>query len=295
VDSPLPLRMRGASNPYGPGVEWCYRRFILEGGVADRVFISAKLEDNPHLDMAAYELSLKELGPVAYRQLRFGDWTVRPEGGLFRSEWFADRLIDRGALPGALRLCRYWDLAATEAGRGADPDYTCGALLGRTKEGTWYVIDVVRTRSSPLDVERLVARTAQADRVWATGGRTDPLAIRMEQEPGSAGVNVIDRYRREILVAFDFRGVRSSGSKEVRAAPVAARAEAGDLWVCRGSWNTAFLDELAAFPSGSHDDQVDALAGAYAHLAQTRAVPIVAPAFDEGPSYWRMGWPGEDW
>ena len=29
--SQIPLRMRAASNPYGPGAEWVYRRFILEG------------------------------------------------------------------------------------------------------------------------------------------------------------------------------------------------------------------------------------------------------------------------
>jgi phage terminase large subunit-like protein len=31
----------------------------------------------------------------------------------------------------------------------------------------------------------------------------------------------------------------------------------------RGEWNAALLDELAAFPNGQHDDQVDACAGAF--------------------------------
>ena len=62
--SRVPLRMRAASNPYGPGLEWCHRRFILEAREHDRVFIPAHLEDNPHLD-ASYEDSLKELGPTS--------------------------------------------------------------------------------------------------------------------------------------------------------------------------------------------------------------------------------------
>jgi phage terminase large subunit-like protein len=67
----------------------------------------------------------------------------------------------------------------------------------------------------------------------------------MEQEPGSAGATVIDHYRRQVLGPHDFKGVRCTGSKETRAAPVAARIQAGDVFCCRGSWNTELLDELA--------------------------------------------------
>jgi predicted phage terminase large subunit-like protein len=266
-DAALPLRMRAASNPYGPGLEWCHRRFVLEAGASGRAFIPARLEDNPHLDQETYEEALRKLGPVVYRKLRHGDWTVRAEDGLFRSAWFVERFTDKADLPERLRLCRYWDLAATEATRGRDPDYTAGVLLGRSREGLWYVIDVRRTRSTPLEVERLVRSTAEDDRDWARGRGLGPPAIRMEQEPGSSGQAVIDHYRQRVLGPFDVKGVRVTGSKEARAAPVAARAEAGDLWLCRGPWTGPLLDELTAFPTGPHDDQVDALAGAFQVLA----------------------------
>ena len=42
---------------------------------------------------------------------------------------------------------------------------------------------------------------------------------------------------------------------------MAARAEAGEILVCRAAWNDGFLDEVVAFPQGRHDDQVDALSG----------------------------------
>ena len=48
--------------------------------------------------------------------------------------------------------------------------------------------------------------------------------------------------------------------------PVSVRAEAGQIFLTIGPWNGAFLDELCGFPHGRHDDQVDALAGAYAQL-----------------------------
>lgn len=281
ADEVLPVRMRAASNPYGPGLEWCHRRFIVEAREAGRVFIPSRLEDNPHLDRDGYERSLRELGPLVYQQLRFGDWTVRPEGGLFRAEWFRDRMIEHRELPEGLRLCRFWDLASTEAGRG-DPDYTAGLLLARSRDDEWYVIDVVHRRCSPLKAEQLILKTAEQDATWAAEHGYERPAIRMEQEPGSAGVAVIDTYRRRVLTAFDFAGVRATGQKETRAAPVAARAEAGELWVSRRRFATEFLDELCAFPLGPHDDQVDALAGAFAYLSGKQHHGPVTPI-----SIWR--------
>jgi predicted phage terminase large subunit-like protein len=193
-------------------------------------------------------------------------------------------------LPDALELCRYWDLAATEATMGSDPDFTAGVLLGHSDQGLWYVLDVRRARSTPHEVEHLVAATAKRDAAWAKESGRPPPTIRMEQEPGSAGVAVIDHYRQQVLTPYDFDGVRSTGSKETRARPVATRCEAGDVWVCRGTWNTEFLDELTTFPMHGHDDQVDALAGAYEHLAQADVVPIVTPvSILRGDSGYRIG------
>jgi predicted phage terminase large subunit-like protein len=267
-DSVVPLRMRAASNPYGPGLEWCHRRFILEGPTCGIVFIPSLLEDNPHLDQESYEASLKELAPLAYRQLRHGDWTVRPEGGLFKASWFEGQLIDLRSILTQVRLCRYWDLAASEQVRGTDPDFTAGVLLGRDRDGIFYVLDVVRARMTPLGVQQLIQRTAEEDRQLAFAHDWRPPAIRMEQEPGGAGKAIVDAYGRLILAAFDFKGAVSSGSKEARAAPVSARAEAGHIRLLRAAWNGAFLDELCAFPHVRHDDQVDALSGAYAQLAE---------------------------
>jgi len=39
--------------------------------------------------------------------------------------------------------------------------------------------------------------------------------------------------------------------------------EAGHVAIVRAPWNRAFLEELRDFPSGTHDDQVDALARAF--------------------------------
>jgi predicted phage terminase large subunit-like protein len=266
--STVPLRMRSASNPIGPGAEWVYQRFIVEGPSRGRIYIPARFEDNPHLDLESYDENLGELDPAMRQQLRYGDWEQRPEGTLFKRAWFTGSVVDVPHIPVGLHLCRYWDLAATEEGRGSDPDYTAGVLLGRDRDGLWYVIDVVRERLTPLGVQKLITQTAQRDRQLAFHHDWREPKIRMEQEPGSAGKAMIDSYSRLTLAPYDFKGLTSSGSKEVRAAPVSARAEDGLIRLRRAPWNGPFLDELCAFPQARHDDQVDALAGAYGVLAE---------------------------
>lgn len=264
--SVLPLRMRATAMPYGPGTPWVRRTFVDAPTGSGRIFIPARLEDNPHLDTAAYRASLASLEPVTRARLLHGDWSVQPEGGMFQREWFAATTRDHIGVRG-LPLCRYWDLASSEPAKGRDPDYTCGLLLARDDDGEAGVLDVVRVRESALGVERLVRATAEEDRALADAQGAE-LYVRMEQEPGASGAALVDHYLRQVLAGFDFAGIRPSGSKAARAAPVAALAEAGHLFVARGAWNEAFLDEVCAFPLAGHDDQVDALSGAFSCLVE---------------------------
>ncbi|MGV3724601.1 MAG: phage terminase large subunit [Actinomycetota bacterium] len=124
-----------------------------------------------------------------------------------------------------------------------------------------------RERGTPQAVQRLVSSTAALD------GRTVP--IWMEEEGGSSGKTVIDHYTRKVLSGYTFRGIRSTGDKVTRAAPVSSQAEAGNIKLLRGNWLLPFLDEVGAFPTpGVHDDQVDALSGALAMLSsRNTAIP----------------------
>ena len=254
----IPLRMRSGSNPGGMGHEWVKRRFIEE----DRPFIRARLTDNPHLDQAEYVESLSELDPITKRQLLDGDWSARHGGAMFQRQWWGVPVEDFPI--SHIKFCRFWDLASTEATSGKDPDYTVGVLMGRTDEGFNYVIDVQRVRATPRAVEVLIEQTSALDKARLN----EHYFVRMEQEPGSSGKAVIDRYRRNILPQYDFQGVPSTGSKEVRARPYSGQVEAGNVHLIRGPWNGPFLDEHEGFGQIEHDDQVDASSGSYNILAQ---------------------------
>jgi predicted phage terminase large subunit-like protein len=104
-------------------------------------------------------------------------------------------------------------------------------------------------------VEALVSQTAKLD------GKT--VHIRMEQEPGSSGVNTVDNYARNILQGYIFKGDKKTGDKIVRALPVSSAAENGNIKIVRGRYISSFFDEIEAFPETENDDQVDALSGAF--------------------------------
>jgi predicted phage terminase large subunit-like protein len=225
-----------------------YERFLLEKGV-DRKFMPARISDNPSLDSEAYIKGLNELDAIERARLLDGNWEIREEGGMFKREWFNVT----GNLPEGMTQVRYWDLAATAKTRSNDPDYTVGALVGM-KDGRYFILDIKRFRGTPYEVEQAITQTASADGL--------SVAIVMEQEPGSAGVNVIDHYARTVLPGFNFRPSKSNTAKKDRALVFSSAVEAGNVMLVRAGWNTQLIDECEVFPYGAHDDQVDAVAGA---------------------------------
>jgi predicted phage terminase large subunit-like protein len=203
-----------------------------------------------------------KLDPFTRAQLLEGDWSEY-SGGFFRREWFP--IIDTLPADG-LRRVRAWDLAATEAKRGKDPDWSVGVLMAQTKHKQYIIVDVKRIRATPLAVEELVKCCAEQD------SRATP--IYMEEEAGSSGKIAVDYYARQVLPGWNFHGIRSTGSKAERAAGLSSMAESGHMRLLQAPWHSAFLDELASFPQGAHDDQVDAASLAFAQLSRKRDIMI---------------------
>ena len=46
-----------------------------------------------------------------------------------------------------------------------------------------------------------------------------------------------------------------------------AEAALGEVYLVQGNWNEGFLDQLASFPAGRHDDKIDSVSGARACVA----------------------------
>ena len=261
--SPIPPRMRAASNPGGEGHDWVKQRMLIEGKPKGRMFIPARLDDNPHLDRDEYLESLAELDPVTREQLLAGDWDIRPSGGMFKREDF--EIVS--ARPANAKRVRGWDFAATALKPGTDPDWTAAALMSMTPDGVFYIEDMVRQRTKPSGVEKLLKNVATQD------GRN--TAVWLEQEPGSSGKIAVASMIK-LLAGFNVRAERPTGSKVDRAQPLAAQVAAGNVRIVNGPWVSDFLNEAQAFPEVAHDDQVDAASLAFSKLHGNRIKVQVA-------------------
>jgi predicted phage terminase large subunit-like protein len=255
--SRVPLRMRAASNP---APNWVRQRFIVEGSTKGRIFVPSMLTDNPGVDADSYRQALSALSPVERQQLEFGDWWATTLGSMFDRETFV--LLeqdDKPELANNARAVRFWDLAATEPSPSyPDPDWTVGTLMA-FDQGIAYVLDVKRARLKGEKVEQLIANTAAED--------GHEVAIRMEQEPGSAGKALCDQYARYVVPGYDFAGIRSTGDKVTRARPFAAAVANGNVRMLPAPWLTDWLDEVTSFPEAcDHDDQLDSAVGAFTYL-----------------------------
>lgn len=178
------------------------------------------------------------------------------DGEFFKREWFKIVRV----LPARCRLVRYWDKAASE-GKGA---YSAGVLMAVSPDNRYFVVDVVRGQWSAGQREAVILQTAQMDRL-----RYGEVITWTEQEPGSGGKESAENTVKN-LAGFTAKAETVTGDKVLRAGPLAAQAEVGNVYLVAGEWNESYLAELAAFPNGKRKDQVDGSSGGFNKLALAR-------------------------
>lgn len=255
--STIPLRYRAASNPGGKGHTAVKRRWVDPTTRAEgSVFLPATIHDNPYLDKDAYIENLRQLHPLLWQRLLHGDWNIAGVGELFQPRvWLDGKTLD--VMPDNVTKVRYWDLAATEPSpSNIDPDWTAGALVAYQASEDRYIIGhVTRFRLTGGGVQGRLRQQAEIDKV--------ETAIWIEEERGGSGKSLVDVHKTDTLLGYRVTGDKVTGDKVTRATPFASYMEAGKVFYVPGEWTNACFDELEAFPSGAHDDQVDALAGAF--------------------------------
>lgn len=192
-----------------------------------------------------------EVGEYDWWALYMGQPRQRGES-LVRREW-----IRYGEPPPRekLRVYQGVDLAISTRQGG---DYTAVATVGKDDEGRIWVLDVVKHKGPFHTVLQLIRH--QADR-W------QPERIAIEAVQYQAAV-VHELMRTTTLPVFP---VRPDRDKVTRFLPLAARYQQGLVWHVP-NLPREFEAELVAFPTGRHDDQVDALV--YAFMAGGTAVGL---------------------
>lgn len=200
-------------------------------------------------DLQELERIRTNVGDYDWQALYQGSPSAK--GGLFFKVGMIE-VVD--AAPAVMRTCRAWDLGAT--GGAGDP--TAGVKIGVSSDNIWYILDIVHGQWESDIVRKTIMQTAQMDGI--------ECQVRLPQDPGQAGKAQANDLTR-MLAGFNVRAEAISGDKAVRAFPLAAQINAGNIKMVKGIWNRDFIEELRTFPMGVHDDRVDATSDGFNTLA----------------------------
>lgn len=253
----IPLRVRSASNPGGAGHEWVYERFIVTGRRAGRVFVPARLDDNPHLDRDEYRRSLAELDPLTRKQLLDGLWVVDPTSRSFQRDWWRQKSRFDPADPGvdAAAVARYlsWDTALKDGAGNAYSALTVGEIDANYR---LRVREVWRERLIFPDLLTAIERTA---RQHNRDGKLAGILIE-DKASGTSAYQTLSAaappWLARLLIPF-----APQGDKPTRAQQAAVWCKLGAVELPHPSpvvpWLATFEDELFSFPDSEFADQVD--------------------------------------
>jgi predicted phage terminase large subunit-like protein len=192
----------------------------------------------------------RQLGSYNFSAL-YQQHPIPADGGIFRRAWFT-KFVDR--TPDGLKWKRGYDLAVSTKTNSC---YTASFRVARDEAtGNLYIADGFRERIEYPDQKRFIIDRLMAERD-TEHGIEKPLH----------GQALIQELRRETrLFGRHLRGIDVTADKVTRALTWAPLAEEGKVILVRGDWNRAFLDEIANFPAGQHDDQIDAVSLAFSML-----------------------------
>ena len=177
--------------------------------------------------------------------------------------------------------CRGWDLAATSEDEDGDPAYTAGVLIGKRKNGTYVVADVINKRLSAEGVRKLILMTAQADR--AKYGR---VVQRLPQDPGQAGKDQKQSFIK-LLAGFIVKVLPESGDKQTRAEPYAAQWQVGNVDVLIAEWNEMYFNQLESFPESKFKDMVDGSSSSFNEIESGASYSPPPSGTLSKDSYWK--------
>lgn len=220
-------------------------------------------------ELADLKRSLGSYGSAGQLQQR----PAPAEGGMFKRIWWrfwhhpgqplppvTVRLPDGTihqcpvvALPAAFDLqLQSWDMAFKDTKAS---DYVVGQVWGRLAADKFLLAQVRDRMNFPETLQAVLDLS-----------RRYPEATTRLVEDKANGPAVIAALQGKIAGLIP---VEPMGSKEARAAAASPQVESGNVYLPHpflAPWVEAFIDEHAAFPKASHDDQVDATSQALNRL-----------------------------
>ena len=258
------------------------KEIYREAGLEDALFEVTNIEavctqtSSDPLGRQEGEACFPEQRPLDFLTLRKTQFIAAGE----ENEWFSQyqgdpkpaggnladvkkiRMIDLVDVPTDIEWVRGIDPAI---GAGASADFTacalCAARYDQNRVPTeFYLIDMTRFRGAYAKrkeaMESMLENDHQLNNVRRTGIE------------GVSGFHaVFQETKSKFLGRISINERNFRGNKSMRAQAWLNLIEAGRFYVVKAPWNVEFKNELERFPSGKHDDQIDAISIAREELA----------------------------
>lgn len=171
------------------------------------------------------------------------------EGGAIKRRWWKYYQVPPTEFD---QVIMSWDLAFKDLKKS---DYTAGQVWGR-KGAEFYLLHQVRDRMNAPEV--LIAARNMAKQY--------PKAVAKLIEDRANGPAVIAMLHKELTGIIP---IKVKASKDARLQAVVPLIEAGNVYLPHpevAPWVTDFVEECAAFPHGTNDDQLDAAVHALTYM-----------------------------
>lgn len=230
--------------------------------------------DKFDLDFLQSQQRLDPLGFAALYQQR----PTVADGVLFRRETIQRYKPDD--LPTDLR---YYCASDHAVGTKQRNDPSCLVKVGVDKQDNIYVLEC-DWRKMPSDV-------AVEAMLTMAGGKTRPLLWWAERGHISKSIGpFLYKRMQETGTYINLVEVTPASDKEQRAQSIAARVAMGKVYFpANAFWAEKAIDEMLAFPAGTHDDFVDSLA--YIGLGlQSQFGPGAAKKAEKKPVFGTLDW-----
>lgn len=121
-------------------------------------------------------------------------------------------------------------------------------------------------------------------KAWVGGGDYGNKVHQRLVEDKANGPAIIDTLHDEIS---GIKAINPGVSKEARARSVTPEIESGNVYLphpVESPWVLDFIAECRSFPTGAHDDQVDAMTQALTELRESGGVTITVPGERNAPA-----------
>ena len=184
--------------------------------------------------------------------------------------WF--KMYDNLPLEKPLRIIQSWDTASKA---GLNNDFSVCTTWYQYRHG-YYLIDVLRKKLEFPDLKKQIIRSAESYH--------NPVIL---IEETSSGIGLIQSLQRE--TTFSIIPITPKYDKISRMYQHTATIEAGNVFLkTAAGWLEELELEIARFPRGRHDDQVDSMSQALDYMTQNPLKKYVVSYLEsESEEFWR--------